>query len=36
MEVEVRIVPLYVDDDGDEIVTFAFAPLGSPTAREGE
>src|SRR5262245_13691172 len=27
MEVELKIVPFYVDDDGDEIVTFAFAPI---------
>jgi uncharacterized OB-fold protein len=26
MEVELRIVPFYTDADGDEIVTFAFAP----------
>jgi uncharacterized OB-fold protein len=30
MEVELRIVPFYVDDDGNEIITFAFAPVGSP------
>ncbi len=34
MEVELRIIPFYVDDDGDEIVTFAFAPVGSPTQEE--
>jgi uncharacterized protein len=28
MEVELRIVPFYVDDDGNEVVTFAFAPVG--------
>jgi uncharacterized OB-fold protein len=27
MEVELRIVPFYVDGDGNEIVTFAFAPV---------
>ena len=26
MDVELRIVPFYTDADGDEIVTFAFAP----------
>ena len=26
MDVELRIVPFYVDDEGDEIMTFAFAP----------
>jgi uncharacterized OB-fold protein len=29
MEVELQILPLYVDADGDEILTFAFAPTGS-------
>ena len=28
MEVELTIVPFYTDEDGDEIVTFAFAPTG--------
>jgi uncharacterized protein len=27
MEVELRIVPFYVDSDGNEIITFAFAPV---------
>ena len=27
MEVELQVVPFYTDDDGDEIVTFAFAPV---------
>jgi uncharacterized OB-fold protein len=27
MEVQLEIVPFYVDADGDEIMTFAFAPL---------
>jgi uncharacterized OB-fold protein len=27
MPVELRIVPFYVDEAGDEIVTFAFAPI---------
>ena len=26
MDVELEIVPFYVDDQGDEIMTFAFAP----------
>jgi uncharacterized protein len=29
MEVELRIVPFYVDADGVEILTFAFEPVGS-------
>jgi uncharacterized protein len=29
MEVELRIVPFYVDADGVEVLTFAFAPVGS-------
>ena len=28
MEMELVIVPLNVDDDGNEVVTFAFAPVG--------
>jgi uncharacterized protein len=28
MEVELEVVPFYVDDNGDEIMTFAFAPVG--------
>jgi uncharacterized protein len=28
MDVELAIIPFYVDEDGDEIVTFAFAPTG--------
>ncbi len=28
MELELEIIPFYVDDDGDEIMTFAFAPVG--------
>ncbi len=27
MEVELAMVPFYVDEDGTEVVTFAFAPL---------
>jgi uncharacterized OB-fold protein len=29
MEVELEIVPFYVDEHGDEIMTFAFAPVGA-------
>ena len=29
MEVELQIIPFYVDADGNEIVTFAFAPTGN-------
>jgi uncharacterized protein len=29
MEVELEIVPFYVDENGDEILTFAFAPRGA-------
>lgn len=35
MEVELRIVPFYTDDDGDEIVTFAFAPVDNQHNEEG-
>jgi uncharacterized protein len=34
MEVVLRIVPFYVDKDGDEIVTFAFAPAGAQHGEE--
>jgi uncharacterized OB-fold protein len=34
MEVELRIVPFYVDDDGNEIMTFAFAPVGALNTGE--
>ena len=34
MEVELRIVPFYTDDDGDEILTFAFAPVGTQHNEE--
>jgi uncharacterized OB-fold protein len=27
---ELRVVPLHTDDDGNEVVTFAFAPAGAP------
>jgi uncharacterized protein len=29
MEVELRIIPFYTDKDDNEIVTFAFAPVGA-------
>jgi uncharacterized OB-fold protein len=29
MEVELRVLPLFVDADGDEVMTFAFAPVGA-------
>ena len=29
MEVELEVLPFYVDADGDEIMTFAFSPVGS-------
>ena len=32
MEVELTMRPLYTDDDGDEVLMFAFAPV---TAAEG-
>lgn len=31
MEMKLVIVPLNVDDDGNEVVTFAFAPVGGPS-----
>jgi uncharacterized OB-fold protein len=34
MEVELRIVPFYVDGEGNEIVTFAFAPAGVQNDEE--
>ena len=34
MEVELQILPFYVDKDGNEIVTFAFAPVGAPNSEE--
>jgi uncharacterized OB-fold protein len=33
MAVELRIVPFYVDDDGNEVVTFAFAPVADGAGR---
>jgi len=35
MDVELAVVPFYVDDEGDEVMTFAFAPVadaGAPTS----
>ena len=29
MDVELAVIPFYVDDEGDEIMTFAFAPVGA-------
>jgi uncharacterized protein len=29
MEVELQIIPFYTDEQGDEIMTFAFAPVGN-------
>jgi uncharacterized OB-fold protein len=34
MEVELRIIPFYVDKDGNEIITFAFAPVGAQNSQE--
>jgi uncharacterized OB-fold protein len=34
MEVALRIVPFYVDNDGNEIITFAFAPVGAQNSEE--
>ena len=34
MEVVLRIVPFYVDNDGNEVMTFAFAPVGAQTSEE--
>ena len=34
MDVELRIVPFYVDKDGNEIMTFAFAPVGAQSSEE--
>lgn len=34
MPVELRIVPFYVDADGTEILTFAFAPVGADNDEE--
>jgi len=32
MEVELQVVPFYEDEHGDEILTFAFAPVGADAA----
>jgi uncharacterized OB-fold protein len=34
MPVELRIVPFYLDKDGNEIITFAFAPVGAQNSKE--
>ena len=34
MEVVLRIVPFYIDSDDNEIVTFAFAPVGAQNSQE--
>jgi uncharacterized OB-fold protein len=34
MDVALRIVPFYVDKDGDEVITFAFAPVGAQNSEE--
>jgi uncharacterized OB-fold protein len=34
MDVALRIVPFYVDDEGNEIMTFAFAPIGAQSSEE--
>jgi hypothetical protein len=34
MEVVLRIVPFSVDNDGNEIMTFAFAPVGVQNSEE--
>jgi uncharacterized protein len=31
MEMELVVVPLRTDDDGNDVVTFAFAPTGDPS-----
>ena len=36
MEMELVIVPLTTDDDGNEIVTFAFAPARRLQTNGGE
>jgi hypothetical protein len=33
MEVELQVVPFYVDADGTEIMTFAFAPVTDGSVR---
>jgi uncharacterized OB-fold protein len=34
MDVVLRIVPFYVDDDGNEVMTFAFAPNDAQNSEE--
>jgi uncharacterized OB-fold protein len=31
LEVELEVIPFYTEEDGTEVVTFAFAPLGAST-----
>jgi uncharacterized OB-fold protein len=33
MPVELTVIPFYVDDEGDEIMTFAFAPVADGAGR---
>jgi uncharacterized OB-fold protein len=34
MDVELQIVPFYIDNDGNEVMTFAFAPIGAQNNEE--
>jgi uncharacterized OB-fold protein len=34
MDVVLRIVPFYIDKEGNEIITFAFAPVGAQNSEE--
>jgi len=36
MEMDLAIVPFRVDPDGTEVMTFAFAPVGSPAGSQEE
>jgi hypothetical protein len=27
MEMELKFIPAYIDDDGNEVITFAFSPV---------
>jgi uncharacterized OB-fold protein len=35
MEMELVLIPLTTNDDGDEVVTFAFAPVSDPPTTNG-
>jgi hypothetical protein len=35
MEMEQVLIPLTTNDDGDEVVTFAFAPVSDPPTTNG-